>query len=84
MTKKRAKLRKDENEIAFDIVQAMIGEGARPSPPGEGEKNPEAVTRGSKGGRKGGKARARQLSPRQRSAIAKKAAMARWKGKPAK
>ncbi len=32
-------------------------------------------------GRKGGKARAERMSPKQRTAIAKKAAQARWKKK---
>jgi len=36
---------------------------------------------GRKGGLKGGKARAAGLSPRKRSAIAKRAAEARWKKK---
>jgi len=36
---------------------------------------------GHKGGLKGGKARAKKLTPEQRSAIAKKAAQARWKPK---
>lgn len=41
-------------------------------------KNPAAVALGRRGGLKGGKARAASLSPEQRSAIAKKAAQARW------
>jgi len=80
MPKKRPKLRKDENEVAFGIVQAMIGEGPRPAPRGEREeKNPEAVTRGSKGGKKGGKARASKLTPEERSEVARLAATARWR-----
>lgn len=31
---KGASLRKDENETAYALVQAMIGEGPRPEPPG--------------------------------------------------
>lgn len=77
--KKRPSLRKDENETAYALVQAMIGEGPRPLPPGEREKNPEAVRRGAKGGKTGGKARADSLSKKRRSEIAKKAANARWK-----
>jgi hypothetical protein len=42
------------------------------------EKNPAAVALGKLGGRRGGKARAEKLTPEQRSAIAKKAAEARW------
>jgi hypothetical protein len=41
-------------------------------------KNPAAVALGRLGGQKGGKARAAKLSPKKRSAIAKKAAAARW------
>lgn len=78
MPKKRPSLRKDENETAFAIVQAMIGEGPRPEPPGKREKNPNAVALGAKGGEKGGKARSAKLSPAQRSMIAKKAAAVRW------
>jgi hypothetical protein len=43
------------------------------------QKNKAAVALGKLGGRKGGLARAKNLTPGQRSAIAKKAAKARWK-----
>ncbi len=76
--KKRPSLRKDENETAYALVQAMIGEGPRPLPPGEREKNPEAVKRGRKGGKKGGDARAKALSEKRRVQIAEEAAKARW------
>jgi hypothetical protein len=79
MPKKRPKLRKDENELAFDTVRAMLGEGPRPAPPGEREKNPEAVKRGRKGGKTGGRARAAKLSPEEREEAARLAAQARWK-----
>jgi hypothetical protein len=42
------------------------------------EKNKAAQELGRLGGLKGGKARADKLTPEQRSAIAKKAAEARW------
>jgi ABC-type phosphate/phosphonate transport system ATPase subunit len=42
------------------------------------DKNKAAQELGRLGGLKGGKARAEKLSPEQRSAIAKKAAEARW------
>ncbi len=42
------------------------------------EKNPAAVALGRLGGLKGGKARAKKLSKKRRSEIAKKAAQARW------
>lgn len=41
-------------------------------------KNPAAVALGKLGGLKGGKARAKKLSPERRSEIAKKAADIRW------
>jgi hypothetical protein len=46
------------------------------------KKNPAAVALGRLGGQKGGKARAESLSAKQRSAIARKAAKARWKVSP--
>jgi len=45
---------------------------------GDKEPNPHAVALGRLGGLKGGKARAEKLSKQQRSAIARRAANARW------
>lgn len=59
----------DPNELAASLVRA-----ATEHP----EKNPAAVALGRLGGQKGGKARAAKLSASRRSAIAKKAARARW------
>lgn len=70
----RGKGHKDLNTLAFDIVQMATGQVEKPP-----EKNPAAVTLGRLGGLKGGKARAAALSPGNRSAIAKKAAQARWR-----
>jgi hypothetical protein len=42
------------------------------------KKNPHAVALGKMGGSKGGKKRAAKLTPEERSASAKKAALARW------
>jgi len=42
------------------------------------EKNPNAVALGKMGGSKGGKNRAAKLTPEQRSASARNAALARW------
>lgn len=67
----------DVNELAASIV-TMVAQTAEDHP----EKNPAAVSLGRIGGLKGGKARAAALSARKRSAIAKKAAKARWKSKP--
>jgi hypothetical protein len=41
-------------------------------------KNPAAVALGKRGGAKGGRARAENLSSKKRKSIAKKAAKARW------
>lgn len=45
------------------------------------EKNPAAVALGKLGGPKGGPARAKALSAKRRSEIARKAALTRWKGR---
>ena len=45
------------------------------------EKNPNAVALGKMGGSKGGKSRAAKLTPEERSASARKAALARWSRK---
>jgi hypothetical protein len=75
------KLRLDANEVAFRTLQAAVGEIPKPEPPGAGAKHPEAVKRGAKGGKKGGKARAASLTKKRRSAIATKGAQSRWKPK---
>ncbi len=79
MPKKPAKLRPDVAEIAFRTMLEATGQAPKTPPPGEREKNPDAVARGSKGGKKGGKARASKLTPAERSASAKKAAQGRWR-----
>jgi hypothetical protein len=45
-------------------------------------KNPHAVALGRKGGLKGGKARFAAMTAEERTALAKKAARARWKKRP--
>jgi hypothetical protein len=67
----------DPNQLAFRIVRGMTAEGPAPEPPADG-KNPAAVALGRLGGMKGGAARAKALTKKQRTAIAKKAAAARW------
>ena len=62
---------REANEIAAQFVQdatEFIHDG----------KNPAAVLLGRMGGLKGGAARAKSLSAKKRSAIARKAAKARW------
>jgi len=67
------------NQLAKLIVDIATGE-AIPSPSNaEDGKNPNAVALGRLGGLKGGKARAEKLTKEQRSEIAQKAALKRWK-----
>lgn len=68
----------DANELAHQIVQESTGEATEPENDG---KNPAAVALGRLGGLKGGKARAKKLSKKRLSEIAKKAAQARYKNK---
>lgn len=73
----RSRKPRDLNAMAAAIVESATSDEPRPDPD-EG-KNPAAVALGRLGGQKGGPARAAKLSPKNRSAIAKKAAEARWK-----
>ena len=78
---KRPGEKRDFMQVAREVVERAIGEKMDGSPldvPVE-SRNPHFVSLGSKGGKKGGKARAKRLSAEQRSAIAKKAAKERWR-----
>lgn len=66
---------RDINALASQIVQEATGE--EPVPQEDG-KNPAAVALGRLGGLKGGKSRAKKLTPEQRKEIARKAAQAHW------
>ena len=66
----------DINLLALSVVQTATGE--KPASASVPQKNPAAVLLGRLGGLKGGKARAKKLSAKKRSLIAKKAAKARW------
>ncbi len=65
---------------ARSVVEQAIGEHLDGTPllNPEQSKNPHAVALGRLGGKKGGKARAKKLSPKRRKQIAKLAASARW------
>lgn len=63
------------NANALNTVQHATGQAPLPADDG---KNPAAVALGRLGGLKGGKARAKKLTAKQRSEIAKKAAVKRW------
>ena len=65
---------------ALRVVEQAIG--GKLADGGEHRNSPRAVAAGSRGGRKGGTARATALTPAQRSEIAKKAAKSRWNRSP--
>lgn len=67
----------DTNQMAHRIARIAAGDDVADL--SDSGKNPAAVALGRLGGLKGGKARAKALTKAQRSAIATKAAKARWK-----
>lgn len=70
--RKRSRMPSDPNVLAATVVGELTGQKRRR------RKNPAAVALGRRGGLKGGKARAKALTPEQRSEIARKAAIKRW------
>jgi len=72
---------RDFTSIARRVVEKAIGEqmDGSPLPDPNAGKDPAAVSRGRKGGLRGGKARAAVMSAKRRTQIAKKAAKTRWK-----
>ena len=66
----------DVNERAASVVAQATSQPRKEAK----RKNPAAVALGRMGGKKGGNARAKALSPERRSEIARKAAEKRWKG----
>ena len=77
---RRSSKDRDFSTVARNVVERAIGEHLDGSPLGDADKgkNQAAVALGKLGGKKGGPARAAKLTAAQRSAIAKKAAKARW------
>ena len=69
---------RDTNLLAKSIADAATSEATEAQPEDSG-KNPAAVALGRLGGMKGGKARAKKLSAKRRSEIARKAAQTRWR-----
>jgi len=74
----------DVAQNALRVVEQAIGaslvEPKKPIqfPAKPKKKNPAAVALGKLGGRKGGNARAKKLTQEERTAIAQRAAQARW------
>lgn len=77
MPNRSSKRPRDPNQLAKLVVDIATGEVELPKT--NDGKDPAAVALGRKGGLKGGKARARSLTPDQRAEIAQMAAQARWK-----
>jgi hypothetical protein len=86
MAKRSSKKTKKDHDFAVNAFRVFQQASGTPEPeesspeeePDIGDKNPHAVALGRLGGKKGGKARAKKLTPEQRSEIAKKAIAARW------
>ncbi len=70
---KHPKRPRDTSQLAKLMVEIAAGEAKE-----EPKANLSASERGRLGGSKGGKERAKRLSPEERSAFAKKAAKTRW------
>jgi hypothetical protein len=73
----KGKRPRDTNQLAKFIVDVTTGQADPPDP--DAGKNPSARQFGAIGGKKGGAARAKKLSPAERKSIAQKAAAARWR-----
>lgn len=73
---KRSSKGRDVNALARAIVDEATSDEHHQGP--DVDKNPHAVALGREGGKKGGRARAEKLTAEERSAIARKAAAARW------
>jgi hypothetical protein len=71
---KRSKKPADLNRLAA----AIVGDATDETEPIDDGKDPAAVALGRKGGQKGGKARAANMTSAERSEAARKAARARW------
>jgi hypothetical protein len=67
---------RDLNQLAAQLVSEATDPDSVPDP--DAGKDPSAVELGRKGGRIGGRVRAANMTPEERSASARKAAQARW------
>ena len=81
MPERSRKRPRDPNQLAKFVVDLATGarKDAQPTPEQSG-KNPAAVALGRLGGLKGGEARAKAMSAKRRSEIARLAAKKRWAG----
>lgn len=72
MAEKHPKRPRDSNALAKMILDLATGDETEPA------SDPSSVPARAAGGKKGGMARAKALSPEKRAEIATKAAKARW------
>jgi hypothetical protein len=72
---KTTKRPRDPNQLAKLVVDVAAGDVIERENPASSE----AAILGRRGGLKGGTARAEAMTPRQRSAVARQVALARWK-----
>jgi hypothetical protein len=76
---KQEKQSTDVNQLAHHLVDISIRKSDDILPPTKAQVSLLMAELGRKGGKKGGKRRLETMSPKQRSAAARKAAQARWK-----
>lgn len=81
MQKRLRKRKLDLNELANTVVDQATNDYQPEEPQPDPNKNPAAVALGKLGGSKGGLARAKNLTKKQRSEAARKAALARWRAR---
>jgi len=74
---KRSRMPRDTNQLAKLITDMATGEAPPEASLPDG-RNPAAVALGRLGGLKGGKARAKALTKRERTKFARNAANTRW------
>lgn len=67
----------DPNEAAHAVLKRLAA-SVEPPDPTAAERRAMAAILGSRGGKKGGKARAASLTPERRAEIARNAAKSRW------
>ena len=77
MPKRQKQPSSDPSVAAHAILRAITGDE-------DDTRSPAAVALGKLGGKKGGTARAKALTPERRKEIAAKAAQARWSKEPPK
>ena len=76
------KNRKDVNQVANSLIDFLISDGRiTPEPPTKQQISAYMAEMGRKGGKVGGRRRLETMSAQERTAIAKRAARARWKEK---